>query len=37
MFDWFNRIGYSADIPALEREFGFKPTTLPDWASANAR
>jgi uncharacterized protein YbjT (DUF2867 family) len=37
MFDWFNRIGYSADIPALEREFGFKPTTLPEWASANAR
>jgi uncharacterized protein YbjT (DUF2867 family) len=37
MFDWFNRIGYSADIPALEREFGFKPTTLPEWAKANAR
>lgn len=37
MFDWFNRVGYSADIPALEREFGFKPTTLPEWASANAR
>ena len=37
MFDWFNRIGYSADIPALEREFGFKPTTLPEWASANAQ
>jgi uncharacterized protein YbjT (DUF2867 family) len=37
MYDWFNRIGYSADIPALEREFGFKPTTLPEWASANAR
>ena len=37
MFDWFDRIGYSADIPALEREFGFKPTTLKEWASANAR
>jgi uncharacterized protein YbjT (DUF2867 family) len=37
MFDWFNRIGYSADIPGLEREFGFKPTTFPEWASANAR
>jgi uncharacterized protein YbjT (DUF2867 family) len=37
MFDWFNRIGYSADIPGLEREFGFKPTTLTQWASANAR
>jgi uncharacterized protein YbjT (DUF2867 family) len=37
MFDWFNRIGYSADIAALEREFGFTPMTLPEWASANAR
>lgn len=37
MFDWFNRIGYSADIPGLEREFGWKPTTLPEWASANAK
>jgi uncharacterized protein YbjT (DUF2867 family) len=37
MLDWFNRVGYSADIPALEREFGWKPMTLPEWASANAR
>ena len=37
MFDWFDRVGYSADIPALEREFGWKPTTLPEWASAVAR
>lgn len=36
MFDWFNRIGYSANIPALEREFGFKPATFPDWAAAHA-
>jgi uncharacterized protein YbjT (DUF2867 family) len=36
MFDWFDRIGYSADIRGLEREFGFKPTTLPEWAKANA-
>lgn len=36
MFDWFDRIGYSADIAGLEREFGFKPTTLPEWAKANA-
>jgi uncharacterized protein YbjT (DUF2867 family) len=36
MFDWFNRVGYSADIPGLEREFGWKPTTLPEWASSKA-
>lgn len=35
MFEWFDRIGYSADIPGLEREFGFKPTTLPEWASTD--
>jgi uncharacterized protein YbjT (DUF2867 family) len=33
MFDWFDRIGYSADIAALEREFGFKPTTFSEWAT----
>jgi uncharacterized protein YbjT (DUF2867 family) len=31
MLEWFDRIGYDADIPALEREFGFKPTTLAGW------
>jgi len=32
MLEWFDRVGYNADIPGLEREFGFKPTTLADWA-----
>ena len=32
MLEWFDRVGYNADIPGLEREFGFKPMTLEDWA-----
>jgi hypothetical protein len=34
MLEWFDRVGYNADIPALEREFGIKPTRLEAWASA---
>jgi uncharacterized protein YbjT (DUF2867 family) len=32
MLEWFDRVGYNADIPGLEREFGIKPTTLKAWA-----
>jgi uncharacterized protein YbjT (DUF2867 family) len=32
MFEWFERVGYNADIAGLEREFGRKLTKLPDWA-----
>ena len=37
MLEWFDRVGYSADIEALEREFGRKLTKLPDWARREAR
>src|ERR1700757_4341289 len=37
MLEWFGRVGYSADIAGLEREFGRKLTKLPDWASRHAR
>jgi uncharacterized protein YbjT (DUF2867 family) len=37
MLEWFDRVGYSADIAALEREFGFKPLTLEAWARQQAR
>jgi uncharacterized protein YbjT (DUF2867 family) len=37
MLEWFERVGYSADIPGLEREFGRALTRLPDWARAQAR
>ena len=32
MVQWFERVGYSADIAGLEREFGRALTKLPDWA-----
>jgi hypothetical protein len=34
---WFERVGYSADIAGLEREFGRTLTKLPDWARGHAR
>ena len=33
MLEWFDRVGYDADIPSLEREFGIKGTKLVDWAA----
>src|SRR5258705_13238157 len=32
MLQWFERVGYSADIAGLEREFGRALARLPDWA-----
>jgi len=32
MLEWFERVGYSADIAGLEREFDRALTKLPDWA-----
>ena len=37
MFEWFERVGYSADIAGLEREFGRTLTKLPDWARRHAQ
>ena len=37
MLEWFERVGYSADIAGLEREFGRKLTKLPDWARRQAQ
>src|SRR5712672_2627467 len=37
MLEWFERVGYSADIAGLEREFGRSLTKLPDWAHHHAR
>ena len=33
MLEWFDRVGYNADIEGLEREFGIKPMKLADWAA----
>jgi uncharacterized protein YbjT (DUF2867 family) len=32
MLEWFDRVGYSADVVGLEREFGRAMTKLADWA-----
>jgi uncharacterized protein YbjT (DUF2867 family) len=37
MLEWFGRVGYSADIAGLEREFGRALTKLPDWARGQTR
>jgi uncharacterized protein YbjT (DUF2867 family) len=37
MLEWFDRVGYSADIAGLEREFGRALTKLPDWARGQTR
>jgi uncharacterized protein YbjT (DUF2867 family) len=35
MLEWFDRVGYSADVAGLEHEFGRTLTKLPDWARRN--
>jgi uncharacterized protein YbjT (DUF2867 family) len=37
MLEWFERVGYSADIAGLEREFGRPLTKLPDLARGQTR
>jgi uncharacterized protein YbjT (DUF2867 family) len=32
MLEWFDRVGYDADIPGNSRESGIRPTTLAEWA-----
>jgi uncharacterized protein YbjT (DUF2867 family) len=36
MLEWFERVGYSADIAGLEREFGRRLTKLPEWVCRHA-
>lgn len=33
MLEWFDRVGYEADIAGLEREFGITPTKFETWAA----
>lgn len=33
MLEWFDRVGYNADIPATSMEHGIRPTSLAEWAS----
>jgi hypothetical protein len=37
MLEWFERVGYSADIAGLESESGRALTKLLDWARRQAR
>jgi len=37
MLEWFERVGYSADIAGLEREFRRTLTKLPEWARRAAQ
>jgi uncharacterized protein YbjT (DUF2867 family) len=32
MLEWFERVGYSADVAALQRDWGIRPKTLREWA-----
>jgi uncharacterized protein YbjT (DUF2867 family) len=32
MLEWFDRVGYDVDIPANEKRFGIRPTSLREWA-----
>jgi uncharacterized protein YbjT (DUF2867 family) len=36
MLEWFERVGYNADITGLEREFGVKLTSFEAWARKRA-
>jgi uncharacterized protein YbjT (DUF2867 family) len=33
MLEWFDRVGYDVDIPALAGKYGIRLTTLDEWAS----
>ena len=37
MLEWFERVGYSADIDGLVRRCGFRPKTLREWAREQRR
>lgn len=33
MLEWFDRVGYDADIAGTAKHYGVKPTTLREWAA----
>jgi len=37
MLEWFERVGYNADIAANAKEFGIAPTTFAAWAAGPRR
>jgi uncharacterized protein YbjT (DUF2867 family) len=32
MLEWFDRVGYDVNVPAVAKEFGIRPTALAEWA-----
>ncbi len=34
MLEWFEKVGYNADIAANAKKYGIQPTTLKEWAAA---
>ena len=36
MLEWFERVGYDADIEGLTSEFRIQPTKFADWARTHA-
>jgi hypothetical protein len=34
MLEWFDRVGYDADIRKTSEESGVRPTSLAEWASS---
>jgi hypothetical protein len=34
MLEWFDRVGYCADIDALEKNYGFRLVKLSEWAAS---
>ncbi len=37
MLEWFDRVGYSADIASLEGKWGIKPLTLGQWVRSQKK
>jgi hypothetical protein len=33
MLEWFDRVGYNADIERTAKESGIRPTLLAEWVS----
>ena len=36
MLEWFDAVGYAADIPSLESRWGIRPLTLKQWVRAQS-
>ncbi|HVK83412.1 MAG TPA: NmrA/HSCARG family protein [Kofleriaceae bacterium] len=37
MLEWFDRVGYNADIDGNARKYGIRPTKLAEWARTQAK